>query len=109
MISAGTISEIVGVYEKHGWLLRRVLLSSRLKAELAAAGEDIFRDVGIADSDIDAAWFSRPPSDGGVPWEIRHLSDSPYSLLENIDENDAGFEDALKAVEDRLRKNLGSR
>ncbi len=109
MISAGTINEIVGVYEKHGWLLRRVLLSAGLKAELAASLDGLFDDALIVDADIDAAWFSRPPSGGGVPWEIRHLSDSPYSLLENIDENDPGFEDALKAVEGRLRKNVGSR
>lgn len=109
MIAASTIGEIIGVYETHGWLLRRVLLSPGLKAELAAAGEDVFRNVLIADSDIDALWFSRPPGPAGVPWEIRHLSDSPYSLLENIDENDTGFEGALKAVEDRLRKNIRAR
>lgn len=109
MIAANTIGEIIAVYAKHGWLLRRVLLSSGLKAELAASLDGLFDDTLIVDADIDAAWFSRPPNSGGIPWEIRHLSDSPYSLLENIDEDDQGFEDALKAVEDRLRKNVGAR
>lgn len=109
MIASNTVGEIIAVYKKHGWLLRRVLLSPGLKAALVDAGERQFGDALIVDEDIDAAWFSRPPIAGGVPWEIRHLSDSPYSLLENVDENDPGFEDALKAVEDRLRKSIGAR
>ena len=102
MIDRAAIREIVNLYVKHGWLLRRVLLSASTKQSLKSAS-DLFGDIPVIDSDIDAAWFSRPPVGGGVAWEIRNLSASPYALLANIDEYDSGFQDALNAVEAQLR------
>ena len=104
MIDAKEIGGIIAVYQKHGWLLRRVLLSTALKKY---AGDNILpliNGVQIIASDIDAAWFSRPPQPGGVAWEIRHLSETPYALLENIDETSTEFEDTVRAVESRLRE-----
>jgi hypothetical protein len=103
MISAETVREIIAIYAKHGWVLRRVLLSAGLKRECASAAGELFGDVAVIDSDIDAAWFSRPPAAGGIPWEIRHLNSAPYALLENIDEFGPEFEDSLASVETRLR------
>ena len=106
MIETNEIGEIIAVYQKHGWVLRRVLLSAALKRR---AGDNILplaNGVQITASDIDAAWFSRPPQPGGVPWEIRHLSKTPYALLENIDETSTEFEDTLRAVESRLRETV---
>ncbi len=99
MIDTKTITEILATYKKYGWELRRVLLTPELKANVNAS----FADVLIVDTDIDAAWFSRPPQAGAVAWEIRHLSAAPYALLEHLDETGADFEAALKAVESRLR------
>ena len=109
MISPDTIRQIIAVYRTHGWLLRRVLMSSKLRESTKGSVEDLFAEVIVTDSDIDAIWFSRPPATGGIPWEIRHLSDSPYALLENVDESDEAFEDVLHSVEDRLRKILSSK
>ena len=106
MINAAAISEIIAIYRKHGWILRRILLTAAMKDRLGKDAAQLFDDVQAIDSDIDAAWFSRLPKQGGVAWEIRHLSETPYALLENIDENSPGFEDALRSVESRLRETL---
>src|SRR4051812_36030434 len=107
MISAAQISEIIAVYEKYGWQLRRVLMSAALKDEVGGGIAHLIEGIQVVDADIDAAWFSRPPRAGGVAWEIRHLSETPYALLENIDENSPEFEDALRGVETRLRETVG--
>lgn len=103
MIEPRELDEIVAVYQKYGWVLRRVLLSPELKNRLKTIGSDVLDSAVVTDSDIDAAWFSRPPKKGGIAWEIRHLSSVPYALLENVDEDDEGFEVVLAAVEERLR------
>lgn len=103
MIDACAIREIITIYQKHGWVLRRVLLSAGLKKALGKGKDALFGDVPVADSNIDAAWFSRPPKSGRVSWEIRYLGDMPFALLENIDENAPEFENVLGSVESRLR------
>ena len=98
MIDPGTLAEIVATYQKHGWILRRVLLSGPAKQALGPT----IGDLPVVDSTIDAAWFSRPPQSGGVAWEIRYLGDEPFALLENIDESSPTFEDDLSSIEARL-------
>ncbi len=104
MIDSKVIADIIAVYHKYGWILRRVLLTTELKKRLGTDTSQLFAGIKVIDADIDAAWFSRPPQAGGIAWEIRHFSDTPYALLENIDETALGFEDALRAVESRLEK-----
>jgi len=106
MIDKDAIGEIIRTYQKHGWILRRVLLSPELKQKLAGNTSALFGAADIADAEIDAAWFSRPPKSGGVAWEIRYLGELPFGLLENVDENDAEFEDKLKNIESRLRQTV---
>ena len=106
MIDAKNIAEIILAYQKYGWVLRRVLLTAALRKKLSADTSQMFDGVQVKDADIDAAWFSRPPKEDGVAWEIRHLSESPYALLENIDEDADGFEAALSSVESRLRESV---
>lgn len=109
MTGPDEIGEIVATYQKHGWLLRRVLLSAALKTSLGSQADTLFGDVPLINASQDAAWFSRPPGPGGVAWEIRYLGGVPFALLENIDEADEGFEGALKAVESRLFDAIASK
>jgi len=109
MIDMETIAEIVATYLKHGWILRRVLLSAELKKKLGVAGKSLFGDVPTVDSDIDAAWFSRPPKTGGIAWEIRYMGDVPLALLEKLDEDDPAFESAIKNVERRLAESVAKK
>ncbi len=105
MIDIEAIGKILADYSKHGWILRRVLLSADSGAKFGEQTR-LFRGIKIKDSDIDAAWFSRPSANGGVPWELRYLGNKPFALVENIDEKDADFEESLSAVEARLRKSV---
>ena len=105
MADLSSITEIIATYEKHGWILRRVLLSQATKQALGSSVESL----PVFDADIDAAWFSRPPKSGGTAWEIRYLGDIPFALLENIDEDSPTFENDLSALQARLNDAVGAR
>ena len=107
MIDAAVIREIIAVYVKHGWTLRRVLLSSGLGRALEMETSILFAGAVIQGADIDAAWFSRDTNAGGTAWEIRHLSSAPFALVVVIDEKSGDFEDILLDTEDRLRETVG--
>lgn len=85
MIGNGQIQEILKQYEKHGWILRRVLLSARAKEILAIS---IFGEAEIITGDFDALWFSRRSTNGGEAWELRSLSATPFALVEVFDNDD---------------------
>ncbi len=109
MINIDTISETIATYKKHGWILRRVLLSAALSGRIDRSRSTLFGNVEVFDSDIDAAWFSRQPTSGEAAWEIRFLGETPVALVERIDEFDPDFENHLKAVEGRLREMVATR
>ncbi|MFN0277308.1 MAG: hypothetical protein ACKVRN_01770 [Pyrinomonadaceae bacterium] len=106
MIDASAIAEIIATYNKYGWILRRVLLSDASNEKLGKHKETLFGEATISVSEIDAAWFSRPPDKNGVAWEIRYLGEPPYALLEKVNEGDAEFEKILRQTESRLNESL---
>lgn len=108
MIDLDKLREIAATYRKYGWVFRRLLLDGP-RDTLAIDLEPEFDDIVIADSDVPAAWFSRPPVDGPVAWEIRYLGDPPFALVEKLDENDVDFEAALSAVQTRLKDAVAAR
>ncbi|MEP6944539.1 MAG: hypothetical protein ABJA02_01385 [Acidobacteriota bacterium] len=108
MMAATLLGEIAAVYHKHGWMLRRVLVSPKSRESFSISADSV-GDAPVLTSDIDALWFSRQPKPGGVPWEIRHLSTEPYSLIFTIDEFDDGFEDSLASGEEQFRSHLAAR
>ena len=87
MIDAAAIEEIIALYKKHGWTLRRVLVSEPLRKSLSTAAADIFGDADVTPSELDAAWFSRSSLPNRTAWEIRHLSETPFALVEVIDDD----------------------
>ena len=105
MIRTGQIAEILALYKKHGWILRRVLLSDELKKSLAGSLEKLFGDAEIRSSEINAAWFSRKSKPEQETWEIRRLSETPFALMEIFDaEDDEEIrEQTLSEVEERLK------
>ncbi len=109
MTDASTIAEIIKTYQKYGWILRRVLLTSKSVRKLQRDKDALFGDAAIVDSVIDAAWFSRPPKSGGVAWEVRYLGDIPFALLEKVDEEDEQFENILRDVEVRLCETISAK
>lgn len=76
------IRDLLGQYLRHGWILRRALLSKGAMDRPMA--EEIFGNVPVISSTFDAVWFSRPTNEGLETWELRHLSHNPYALLESF-------------------------
>jgi len=105
MIQAEQIARILALYNKHGWILRRVLLSEALRAGLHGELENLFGTAEIRSSEIDAAWFSRRSKPEQETWEIRLLSETPYALMEIFDteDDDEIREETLSEVEERLK------
>lgn len=98
MITAEQIQDILSLYYKHGWKLRRVLLTENLKKYLA----DFTFDAEIVDSKVDAVWFSRPSGEREA-WELRRLSETPYALFETFEEDDE------EEVREEIRREMESR
>jgi hypothetical protein len=106
MIDAASIREIIATYAKHGWTLRRVLLSAELKKRIATEITGLFDDAVLIDSDINAAWFSRQSRPSSVAWELRRLGPLPFALVEVVDINlpPDELENVLSEAEDQLRQ-----
>ena len=105
MINDGQISEILSLYKKHGWILRRVLLSDALKKNLSASLEKLFGASEIIPSEIDAVWFSRPARNNLESWELRRLSENPFALYEaiNVDADNELRDETLKKAELKMQ------
>jgi len=96
--------QIVAMYEKHGWILRRVLVGSGGVSELAG----VFPEAVIAEGEIDALWFSRASHGGREAWELRLVAEQPYALFEafETDEGEEDREDARREMENKMRAYL---
>jgi len=101
MIDERQTGEILAQYKKHGWNLRRVLLSAPAREKLPAF---LFGQTEIISSEFDAAWFSRASPEGREAWELRSLSTAPFALVEVFEEDDeeAVREEARREMETRL-------
>lgn len=111
MIDREAVASIIDQYERHGWKLRRVLLSGDLSEKDADITAAVFGNAERREADIDAAWFSRSSRPGVTAWELRHLSTTPYALLETIRDGAAAdeIEEALAGTEARLQEALTRR
>ncbi len=85
MIGIRQIQEILKQYERHGWTLRRVLLSAPLRENLPVS---MFDKTEIRAADFDAFWFSRPSAKGEA-WELRSVSSAPFALVEVFEKDEA--------------------
>lgn len=106
MIKPETIAEILSLYRKHGWTLRRVLLADELRVHLTDALQDLFGGAEIVSARASGLWFSRPGRNGGETWELRRLSDAPFALVEVFEKDIEPEirEEILRDAENRLRE-----
>lgn len=109
MIDPAACRDIISTYIRHGWILRRVVLTAQLKNALGDACGELFGEIKVGQGGLDAAWFSRPPGEGEIAWELRHLSATPFAVLEYVDETAADLEDKLRSVETRLTESVAMR
>jgi hypothetical protein len=83
MITVEEIQEILSLYKKHGWNLRRVLLSDGLRVNINEHIQDLFGGAEIVSSPfLNALWFARASGKTGEAWELRHLSETPFALVQ---------------------------
>ena len=101
------IKEITATYQRHGWKLRRILLSPETRADLKEPPE-LFNEAQLADADFDALWFARPSHAGREAWELRLLAEQPYALFEafEADENEEQREEVRVEMENRMRESV---
>jgi len=95
---------IIALYERHGWKLRRVLLQPDLKPNVAQ-DDDVFTGAVLIDSEFDALWFARPSHGQREAWELRLISEQAYALFEafEADEGEEEREDVRRELEHRMR------
>ena len=100
--------QIIALYERHGWTLKRALLSKEARA---AIDESIFNNAAIVDSDFDALWFARPSLADREAWELRLLAEQQYALFEafEADEPEEDREEARLEMENLMRDHTKSK
>jgi hypothetical protein len=98
--------QIVANYERHGWKLARVLVTTNARDEFASHLPD---GVSLTDAEIDALWFARPSHGGREAWELRLLAEQPYALFEafEADETEEEREEARQEMEHKMRDYAG--
>lgn len=101
MIDANAVGEIIKQYEKHGWTLRRALLSPEGKNAVS----ELIGPVETNDSDVDALWFSRRSQPESEAWELRRLTGLPFALVAVVptDASSDELESTLEHVVDDMR------
>ena len=106
MINEQQTREILLQYKRHGWNLRRVLLSAQTAELLSDSLKALFGEAEIVASEIDAAWFARISGAGGEAWELRRLSGTPFALVEVFEgeDDEEVREETRKEMETRLSR-----
>jgi hypothetical protein len=107
--SLDLMQQIVAMYERHGWSLRRILLRPNTSPEIELLGRELFRDAEVREADLDALWFARSSHGKRESWELRLLADQPYALFEafEVDEPEEDREAARREMENRMRDYAG--
>ena len=100
--------EIVTTYRKHGWSLKRLLMTAETRASGAELEQTLFADAEIELSPIDALWFYRPSHEQREAWELRLVGDTPYALFETFesDESEEQRAEFRLEMEARMREHV---
>jgi hypothetical protein len=98
------ITEIAGLYSKHGWQLRRILLRAETRSQIGSPAPE-FASVPLEEAMVDALWFSRPSHGTREAWELRLIAENPYAFFETfeMDESEEQREEMRREMEARLR------
>ena len=103
MTDRDTIADIIEQYVKHGWKLRRALLTPKLSESLGETAV-IFDEADVRIADHDGLWFSRRSMPDREAWELRRISTSPFALVEVIPDGlaDQERDELLTLAEERM-------
>ena len=108
MVTDDLAKQIIELYERHGWTLKRALLSRETRA---AIDDSVFNSAAIVDSDFDALWFARSSHADREAWELRLIAEQQYALFEafEADESEEDREEARLEMENRMRDHVKSK
>ena len=100
------INEIREVYSKHGWQLRRLLLTPETRSQIEST--TVPEGVRWDEASFDAMWFTRASHGGREAWELRLVAEQPFALFETFepDETEEQREDVRREMESRMRSRL---
>ena len=109
MNASALFNEIVALYSKHGWQLRRVLLTAESRAQFDPGPAP--ETVPVIEAGVDAVWFYRASHSGREAWELRLLSENPYALFETFeaDESEEERDEMILEMENRLREYVNTK
>ena len=98
-------AEVIAAYRRHGWELRRALVTAETLAE-TGGHTTLFENLPVREASIDALWFARPSAKGREAWELRLVAETPYALFEAFepDETEEQREEVRCEMEARMRE-----
>ena len=107
MKTVDLFTELMALYRKHGWQLRKALLRPETRVELQS---QLPNDLAVKDATVDALWFSRPSYNDREAWELRLLAQTQYALFETFeaDETEEERADVKLEMEARMRDYLAA-
>lgn len=97
-------AEIIATYQRHGWQLRRALLTAETHTASEVADDETLKNIETREAPVDALWFSRPSHAEREAWELRLVSETQYALFETFEkeELEEDREDVRREMEARL-------
>lgn len=98
--------EVIAEYRRHGWQLRRALMTAETLADTSGGLQASFAGLQVEEALLDALWFSRPSQDNREAWELRLVAGTPYALFEafEADETAEQREEMRREMEARMRE-----
>ena len=108
MIDDLTVRGLIAQYERFEWRLHHVLLTPETQSALYASFKELFGNVEVIESDINAIWFSRPAQNGRLAFELRALGNTPFALVDSSepDANEIDLQTLFRRVEGKMRERL---
>ena len=99
-------AEVIAAYRRHGWQVRRALMTAVTLAETSEDRQALFENLPVDETLIDALWFSRPSQRNREAWELRLIAETPYALFEAFepDETEVQREEVRREMEARMRE-----
>jgi hypothetical protein len=103
-------AEVISAYRRHGWQLRRTLMTAQTLAETRESDRALFENLPLEEATIDALWFARPSQKNREAWELRLVAETPYALFEafELDETEEQREEVRREMEARMREYTGA-
>lgn len=104
MIDPTLFQEITATYQKFGWTLERIFLTTGTQEILAEVLNSIDKNILIENSDLNALCFSRVAGNRET-WELRLLDAAPFALIETCSSSASRSERAetLQKLLEKLR------